>query len=43
VIVLRFNSALGISLGAGLTYSSTTSGTDRVITITQGTDTVTFF
>jgi hypothetical protein len=43
VIVLRFNAALGITLGAGLTYSSTTSGSDRVVTITQGTDTVSFY
>jgi len=42
VVVLRFNAALGITLGAGLTYASTTVGGDRIITITAGTDTVVF-
>jgi len=43
VIVVRFNNALNIRLGVGLTYTSITSGSDRIITITAGTDTVTFF
>lgn len=43
VVVLRFNNALNIRLGVGLTYTSITSGSDRIITITAGTDTVTFF
>jgi hypothetical protein len=42
VVVLRFNSALRVTVGAGLTSSSTTSGGDTVLTITAGTDTVTF-
>jgi hypothetical protein len=40
--VLRFAAVLNITLGAGLTYTSTTSGSDRIITITAGTDTVAF-
>jgi hypothetical protein len=43
IIVVRFNNALNIRLGVGLTYTSITSGSDRIITITAGTDTVTFF
>ena len=43
LVLLRFNASLGIILGVGLTYSSSTSGSDRIITITAGTDTVTFF
>jgi len=43
VIVVRFNNALNIRLGVGLTYASIISGSDRIITITAGTGTVTFF
>jgi hypothetical protein len=40
---LKFNSALNITIGVGLTYSSTISGSDRIVTITAGTDTVSFY
>jgi hypothetical protein len=43
IVVLRFTNTLNIRLGVGLTYTSTTSGSDRIIAITAGTDTVTFF
>ena len=43
VVVLQFANSLNIKLGVGLTYTSITSGSDRIITITAGTDTVTFF
>jgi hypothetical protein len=40
--VLRFNAALRCSVGAGLTSSSAASESDTILTITAGTDTVTF-
>jgi hypothetical protein len=40
--VLRFNSALRVTVGAGLSFSSTPSGGDTILTITAGTDTVIF-
>jgi hypothetical protein len=42
VVVLKFNSALRVAVGSGLTSSSTPSGADTILTITAGTDTVTF-
>jgi len=43
IVVLRWNASLAqITISAGLTYTSTMSGTDRVISITAGTGTVTF-
>jgi hypothetical protein len=42
VIVLRFSALLNVSLGAGLTYTFTPLGNEIIITITTGTDTVTF-
>jgi hypothetical protein len=42
IVLLRFNATLGITLGIGLTYSSSNVGSDRIITITAGTDTVIF-
>jgi hypothetical protein len=41
-VILRFNSALAITVSAGLTSSSATTGGDTVVTITAGTGTVTF-
>jgi hypothetical protein len=43
VVILKFNSALNINIGAGLTYSSTISGSSRIVTITAGIDTVSFY
>jgi hypothetical protein len=40
--VLKFNAALTVTVGAGLTSSSTPSGADTILTITAGTDTVQF-
>jgi fibronectin-binding autotransporter adhesin len=42
VVILRFNSALKITIGSGLTSTTETSGSDTIITITGGTGTVTF-
>jgi hypothetical protein len=42
IVLLRFNATLGITIGIGLTYASSEIGPDRIITITAGTDTVTF-
>jgi hypothetical protein len=43
VVVIRCSSGLNIRLGIGLTYTVSTISGDRLITITAGTDTVTFF
>jgi hypothetical protein len=42
VIIIRFSALLNVSLGAGLTYTSTPLGNETIITITAGTDTVIF-
>ena len=43
IVVLRYATAdATISVGAGLTSSSTTSGSDTIVTFTAGTGTVTF-
>jgi hypothetical protein len=42
VVVLRFSSALAISIGTGLTYSITQTSGDTIVTITAGTDNVVF-
>lgn len=42
IVILRFNSALKINIGAGLTSSLTSSGSDTIVTITAGTDTLNF-
>jgi hypothetical protein len=42
VVVIRFSAGLNIRLGAGLTYTAGSIGGDKLITITAGTDTVTF-
>ena len=42
VVILRYPSARTITLGAGLTGSTSTVSTDKVTTITAGTGTVTF-
>jgi hypothetical protein len=39
---LRFPSSVGLTVGAGLTYSDTTVGDNKVYTFTAGSDTVTF-
>jgi hypothetical protein len=40
VVILRYPSAYTITLGAGLTGSTTTDGGDKVTTITAGSDSV---
>jgi hypothetical protein len=40
--VIRCSAGLNINLGAGLSYTAGTIGGDKLITITAGTDTVTF-
>jgi len=43
VVILRYATAdATISIGAGLTSTSTTDGSDTIVTFTAGTDTVTF-
>jgi hypothetical protein len=42
IVVIRFNSALKITIGAGLTSSTETSNSDTIVTFTAGTDTVSF-
>lgn len=43
IVVLRWATAdATITVGAGLTYTSTTSGNDTIVTFTAGTDTVSF-
>jgi hypothetical protein len=42
VVVLKFPNTLTISVGYGLTYSYTTSGSDYIYTFTAGSDTVSF-
>ena len=42
VVILRFPSSVGLTVGAGLTYSSSTVGDNKVYTFTAGSDTVTF-
>jgi hypothetical protein len=43
VIVLRFPNTMNIRIGTGLSSVITTLGSDIIVTITAGTDTVTFF
>jgi hypothetical protein len=40
LIVLRFNSLLQIRIGSGLTFTTASAGGDQIVTITAGTDTV---
>jgi hypothetical protein len=40
--VLRYSSLLQVRIGSGLTYSIASAGGDQIVTITAGTDTVTF-
>jgi hypothetical protein len=40
---LQYDASLRVSIGAGLTTSSSTAGNLTTLTITAGTDTVTFF
>lgn len=42
IIIIRFNSSLRISIGAGLTSTTETSGSDTIVTFTAGTDNVSF-
>jgi len=42
IVILRYPNSLTISVGAGLTSSTTTDGSDKVTTFTAGTDTVSF-
>jgi hypothetical protein len=41
IVILRFPTTAGMpTVGAGLTYTDTTSGSDTVITFTAGSDTI---
>lgn len=42
IVILRYPNSFTISVGAGLTSSTTTDGSDKVTTFTAGTDTVSF-
>jgi hypothetical protein len=42
VIVLRFSALVVATLSSGLTFSTSSTGSDRIITITAGTGTVVF-
>jgi hypothetical protein len=41
-VVLLFDATLNITLSAGLTYSVAFVGNNEIVTITQGTGTITF-
>ena len=41
LVVIRYSDVYSLpTIGAGLTYSATTSGGNRIITFTAGTDTI---
>ena len=40
IVILRYPDTFTITLGVGLTGSTTTSGSDKITTITAGSDTV---
>ena len=43
IVILRYATSYGTpTIGAGLTSSTTTDGSDTIITFTAGTDTITF-
>src|SRR5210317_1830818 len=42
VIYLRYPNSFTITVGAGLTSSTTTDGSDKITTFTAGTDTISF-
>jgi hypothetical protein len=42
VVIVRFPNTYSLTVGAGLTSSNTTSGSDKIYTFTAGTGTVTF-
>ena len=42
IVILRYPNTVTISVGAGLTSSTATDGSDKVTTFTAGTDTVSF-
>jgi hypothetical protein len=42
IVVVQYDAVLGVTVGAGLTSSSSTTGSLTTLTITAGTDTVTF-
>jgi hypothetical protein len=39
-VILKYPAVASINIGAGLTGSTTTSGSDKITTITQGTGNV---
>jgi hypothetical protein len=41
VVILKYPASLTLTVGAGLTSSTTTSGGNKITTFTAGTDTVT--
>jgi hypothetical protein len=43
VIAVQYDARLRVSIGSGLVTSSSTTGNLTTLTITSGTDTVTFF
>ena len=42
VVILRYPNTLTITVGSGLTSSTTTDGSDKVTSFTAGTDTISF-
>ena len=42
VVILRYSNTLTITVGSGLTSSTSTDGSDKITTFTAGTDTVSF-
>jgi hypothetical protein len=42
VVIIRYPSALTVSVGAGLTASTSTVGANKVTTFTAGTGTISF-
>jgi hypothetical protein len=41
-VIIRYPNARTITVGSGLTSSTTTDGSDKVTTFTAGTDTISF-
>ena len=42
IVIIKYETANTITISAGLTYSSTTSGSDTIVTFTAGTGTISF-
>ena len=43
VVILRYPNTYTITVGSGLTSSTTTDGSDKITTFTAGSDTISFY